>query len=605
MRRIQKFMVSLLLVLMVLTTACSKKVDTPTNDSQQQVEVINYDEQVNQLALEMFKAQMTLSPMNATLQIGDLSKYGLENLASELDHMSLEFFDQYYASMDSFDAKVKTIDESLLSPASLRLLNHIKADLESSKEERKYTLDQHPVNQNLGLQTAIPIVLTQLPLTNEEEVQAYLKRISQYPRLMDELALFEEAKIKNKSLMPADIYDKVITQCNDFVAIKAEENTLYLYLNDQLNALTALDATKKSEYLTQCATLINQEIYPSYKGLVSAMEKAKAATTITGGLWQYPDGKAYYAYIVKKETGYDLTPEELNQWATDEFSNGIAKMTALYTRLNKDSLNIEDAFVLDPKYTEFTQLYEILNTIIAANFNSYSVPKVAEKIIPSYLEKDLPEGFYLPITIDGLKLGNMFLKSSAYAQVDFETLILLGHEAIPGHHFQHSVLVNLPLAPYEKVSNESAYIEGWASYCETLISENINTQHPIYAEVLRSNFDLTYALLSMMDYDLHYGGLNRQEVIDKYSMYLGEEADKAVDRALVAPGDSLHYAYGRYKILELRDITQKALGDQFDIKAFHDVILSAGPCTMTDLEKLVTDYIISKVPDYQAESTEE
>ena len=601
----KRTLTTLLLLLMLFSAGCTKTPSTDTGTDTPTTTVVakeDFNPTVEALADDMLKSLMTLSPINATLQIGDLSKYGLTDLASQMDHMSLSSFDDYYAAMDGFGTRLDAIDPSTLTPENLRLYNKMKSDVLASKEERKYILDQQPINQNLGLQTAIPIVLTQLPLTTEEEVQAYLSRITQFKRLMEECATFIEEQIKIGSLMTADLYDKSIQQCNEFVAIDPLENTLYLYLNDQLSTISTLDATKKQAYLDECVAIITDQIYPSYKTLVASLEKAKAATTITSGLWQYPDGKDYYAYLVKKETATDMTPEEMYQWASDAFTNGITKMTGLYTQLNDQGLNIEDAFKLDPKYTKFTELYDILNGIISDNFNSYDIPPVSEKIIPSYLEKDLPEGFYLPVTIDGLKLGNMFLKQDAYNQVNFETLILLGHEAIPGHHFQHSILVNLPLTAYQKVADESAYIEGWASYVETLVSESLFKDQPLYAQVLEVNFDLTYSMLSLMDYDLHYGGLSRQEVIDKYAMYMGEETDKSVDRALVSPGETLHYAYGRYEILALREMTKKALGDAFDIKAFHHVILSAGPCSMTDLEQIVKDYIVSQVPSWTPEA---
>ena len=542
-----------------------------------------FDSYTTELSTRLIKS----SPVDATFLFGDLTSLGMEELLSELDDFSYE---SYKKDLEEAKKILRTLENyDNLTKEQQLTYEVLKFHNELALEGKPFYYYHNEIQPSSGAQINIPLALMQIEFENESETIAYLNRLEELPRLFDQILDFEKEKAKKGLLLPEHLYDLVIEQI-DKILVEPEQFMMYLSFCDRIEAID-MSEVEKNQYKSECLEIVRNQIYPAYDRLQKGIIEYKQKATSDQGLSSWKNGQEYYDYLIKSETSYDMTAQELGEWAYSKLTESFTKMEQLYATYPE--LNEVNSFTeLLPQYASIEEMYALQDQCLQEYFYDYGIENATENIIPSYLEDHMAAGFYFPISIDGEDYGNMYLQQSAYENIDGGTLELYFHENIPGHHMYFTQVYNSDLPLIRKLYSWLPYEEGWAQYIQKLSIDYYGLDKPL-TELLKINSDISYYFMVLMDLQYHYNGLPKDQILQAYIDfgYSPDSAESSINRMIAKPAEIIHYVYGGYKIETYLEMCQERLGDQFSIKDFHDLILGQGGLPFKTMDQVVEDYI--------------
>jgi len=316
-----------------------------------------------------------------------------------------------------------------------------------------------------------------------------------------------------------------------------------------------------------------------------------------------PDGDERYRFNVHTQTTTNLPPEQIHQLGLTQVAELEAQILALAkTAGYPDGKSFIKAVYADPKLKATTR-EQILDTFrgYIANmepklpqlFGRLPKGKLLVTSVPEYMEKDSSTQ-YIQGTPDGSRKGQVWVRTydpTHHDVLDDEATAY--HEGVPGHHLQIAIQLELPLHPFHRAINYNAFVEGWALYAERLGKEVGFYQNPA-SDLGRLRSELFRAIRLVVDTGVHYKHWTRGQMMDYFQEHFGNPNEVEVDRYVAIPGQALGYKMGQLKILELRKKAQDRLGAAFDIRAFHDQVLGAGPLPLDLLETRIDAWIDAK-----------
>jgi uncharacterized protein (DUF885 family) len=343
-------------------------------------------------------------------------------------------------------------------------------------------------------------------------------------------------------------------------------------------------------------------VYPAYRRLARHCDRLAPHAAITAGVWELPNGDAYYRYILRSRTSTNMTPEEVHQLGLSEVKRitgeirqcltelGIGPEVDLPVALRRANSNLlydqEEIFALYQESLEAMEpeLPELFGILPKANVRLEAVPEIRQLSSPSYYE---------PSALDGSRPG-VFYANLAQPTESHHMRPLLFHEAIPGHHLQLSIQQEEPSIPMiQKVLYFDGFVEGWALYAERLAGEfGFYPDSAFRVAYLQS--ELFRAARLVVDTGLHYKRWTRDEAIQYMADVTGQRRVAEIDRYIVMPGQACAYKIGELKLVQLRERARAELGARFDLKEFHDAVLRHGSLPLEALELEVSRYIESK-----------
>lgn len=386
---------------------------------------------------------------------------------------------------------------------------------------------------------------------------------------------------------------------------QAENLTVYTTFADKLNHIKGLSLSVEKELLGQARAAIENSFVPGYTDLLNHVDYLIGIATSDAGAWKLPDGDAFYAYMLRKETSTDLTPQEIHDLGLAEVDRISSEMDDIFSSLGYDLE--EDFGDLLNQAAQDAGFYDTSTSVGAATYVAEVQFMIAEADEATNSLFDIkPDGNV--IVVRG-PLGGYYQRSSADGSRPGAYHVGIGgqipryitpsiayHEAIPGHHFQIGIEQSIELPDYRSDTVFNAYIEGWALYAERLAWEMGLYDDDPYGDLGRLQLELLRAVRLVTDTGLHALRWTRQEAQDYIATTMGDEGWVAeVDRYIAIPGQATGYKIGMIKILELRQIAMDNLGDLFDFKDFHNVVLSSGSMPLSVLERVVNDYIDNEV----------
>lgn len=594
--KIRQFLSTLLLVLFLvvpfsgcnkLTTKVEEEPIASAEPSKKDADAIRkeFDDYCEALAKKIIEE----SPLNASFMYGDLESLGLEELLYQLDDASeeavqkqIEDAKEVLEYLDSIKLKDLTDEQQ----KTYRMLEFQNKAIVAGEGYIYYTNAFQPTS---GIQINLPISLMQIELESEKEVQAYIERIKQLPRLFDQFIEYEKTRASKGLFLPAYMYDIMIEQLNQML-VEPDSFMMYLSFSDRVDLLPNLSDGTKNEYKENFLAIITNDIYPTYDRIEAALEEIKVQSNNTLGLPEWENGQAYYDYLVGYNTSYDMNTEDLRYWAQMEFN----KTYGVFQRFLESHPEITDQELTDffNKVNSLESLYAVEEQYLNDAFLDYGVARASENIIPPYLAEHLPPAFYFPISIDGEDYGNMYMTEEAFSNITMDTLVTDIHENIPGHHLYFSVLYNSDLPLIRKVYEFATYTEGWAQYVQDKTYQYAATNEEI-ANFWSNYIKMDGAMRIILDIQVNYDGIPKEQAIQlMYEMgYDQAGAESAYNRMLANPGELINYFYGSNVIENYLIQCQEALGESFDIKNFHDIILKNGGLPFYVMDDVVKDYI--------------
>ena len=545
--------------------------------------------------------------------LGFLESMGINGHNAHLDDVHPDRTDEFFADMKAFgDGLLQYDDEDL--DADQRLSKEIVLYLTNMVADAKpFRYHTYPANQMRGIQSAFPSFMDSSHQVHSlEDAEHYLSRMSELPRKHEQYLLGLKIREGKDIIPPRFVIDRVLEQMRDFVATPAQENILYTSLARKLSEAEEIDEAQAEDILNRVEVSINENVYPSYDLFINYFSELQAKAGNDDGYWHLPDGAAAYKMALRLFTTTDYTADEIHQIGLSEVARIQAEMLEIFASEGIDvSLGFTDAMDAYSALPEFyyddndegrAQILEdyqkILDEIDAGLDASFNIrPKAGLEVvrIPGFKEKTSPGAYYEQPSIDGTRPGRFYANLyDIKATPKFGMRTLAAHEGSPGHHFQVAIAMELEGVPLiRKYPLFTAYIEGWALYAERVAWEQGLMPTPA-DNIGRLTAELFRAVRLVVDTGIHHERWTREEAIDYMLANTGmAESDvvSEIERYIVMPGQATAYKVGMMKILELRQNAMDSLGEEFDLRDFHDVVLKNGAVPLDILERIVDQYI--------------
>jgi uncharacterized protein (DUF885 family) len=405
---------------------------------------------------------------------------------------------------------------------------------------------------------------------------------------------------------PKYIMEKVMEQVTQMAAQKPEDSPLALPLK---KFPAAVPAPEQERIKTEMLAAIGKEVLPAYLRFARFLEASYVPAGRTDpGISALPDGAKYYQFLIRRTTTTDLTADQIHQIGLDEVKKDEAAMLAIAQQLGfKDLASFRASLKANPKLkaTSRQQLFDAYKGYIAPMQAKLPelfgrLPKAPLEVVPvpDYLEKNMFPAYYEAGTPDGSRPGRLNVNLYNFADRNLYSVEAIAyHEGIPGHHLQISIAQELDGIPeFRKFEQYTAYTEGWALYAERL-GKDVGFYQDPYSDYGRLEADIWRAIRLVVDTGVHSQHWTRNQMVAYFHDHSAIDEttiQTEVDRYIAWPSQALAYKTGQLKILELRDRAQKALGDKFEIRAFHDQVLDSGALPLDTLEARIDAWIASQ-----------
>ncbi len=591
-------------------TAKTPAIETPTTETEeQQGQTDDQSDRLNVFFAETFEAELQRSPTTMT-QLGRKDRYGewddLSDAATieeariaqvELDRLHSEFD---YDALDG-DAQI-----------SYRIFEFRN---ENRIASTNFYRQAYPVHQMFSFPSQSQVVLTRYhDVESVADAEAYISRLEGYEAVMAQLAVKIRDRTEFGVLPPAFTYPLVMETLEQNLTgapfDDGEPSALWADFNEKVAALE-ISAKDRARLLARAESAMVGPMRRGFENVIAALREAIPLATHDDGVWQVPNGDAYYAQRVNYYTQTDMTPDEIHEWGLRDVERLHNEMRVImaevgfegtlqeffeYLNTDPDNYYPDD----DEGRAQFlADAEDMTEQVMAATptfFNLLPEAPIEVRRVEPFREALGTIAHYSRPSADGSRPGIFYANLRTMSLWPKHTMeAITYHEGIPGHHFQIALAQELEGIPAFRTFGftNTAYVEGWGLYSELVAYEMGFYQDP-YSNFGRLATDLWRAVRLVVDTGLHNKRWTRDEAFS-YMMEntpLGEGTVRAeINRYIVWPGQALAYRVGRQRILDLREEAQEALGDEFDIRTFHDAVLGSGAVPLPILEEIVRNYI--------------
>lgn len=540
-----------------------------------------------------------------------LEPLGIDYYNDDLTDASIERTHELNQKLKDDLATLRRYDRESMDPDGRLSYDILEWFLDMQKKGQEWTFHNYPVNQMFGVQSSLPdFMVQQHQVLDEEDANDYVARLTQFDvkfgQVIEQLRYREERDI----IPPRFVVEKVLKEMKGFIDSEANEHLLYTKFEEKLDE-AEIAGESRERLLSEAETAIIQDVYPAYEGLIAYFEQLQPKATTNHGIWKLPDGENYYDHQVRWHTTTDLTAEEVHQIGLDEVARIGAEMDAIlvaegYTegtvgeRVN--TLTTEARFLYpdtdegrEDILADYQAIIDEINEGLDPYFGVRPEAGVEVKRIPEFKEETSPGAYYQSPAMDGSRPGRFFANLRDVKEIPrWGMRTLAYHEAVPGHHFQKALQQEITGVPtFRKLLGFTAFAEGWALYAERLAWE-LGFQEDPYDNLGRLQAEMFRAVRLVVDTGIHYKRWDRERAIQYMVDHTGmpeSEVTSEIERYFVMPGQALAYKIGMLKFLELRERAREELGEAFDIRGFHDLLLTSGDMPLAIAEERVERWI--------------
>ena len=482
------------------------------------------------------------------------------------------------------------------------LLRHFAEDAEAA-DFKEWEM---PVNQMGGVHTTYPQLVAQLSFTTVKDYDDWIARLHAIPKAFDQVAANMSIGMDDHRVPPKYLLAKALEQVKSLASQKPEDSPLAL----PLKSFPATIKTAEQERIkAEMLHAITKEVLPAYLRFARFLEVSYIpAGRAEPGISSLPDGAKYYQFLIRRTTTTDLTAEQIHQIGLDEVKRDEAEMLVIASKLGfADMKSFRASLKTNPK------LHPASREALLGAYRSYLTPMQAKlpqlfgrlpkapfevAAVPDFLEKTSAPAYYEAGTHDGGRPGRLRIDTFNAADRNLYAVEAIAyHEGLPGHHLQISIAQELDDVPtFRKYGGYTAYSEGWGLYSERL-GKDVGFYQDPYSDYGRLEADIWRAIRLVVDTGVHSQHWTREQMVQYFIDHsaIDETSIQAeVDRYIAWPSQALAYKIGQLKILELRDRAKAALGDKFDLRAFHDQVLDAGALPLDVLSDRMDGWIASQ-----------
>lgn len=483
------------------------------------------------------------------------------------------------AAVENLEEVLKTFDYNKLSVENSLTYDVLKCYLNMTERDAEYILYDEPMGLVSGVQTQLPVILSEYPFYDQSDVDTYLQLMKTTPEYFASLLKFEQKKSKAGLFMSDKMAEQVIEQCKAFRDM-GENNYLYSTFAERVCTVTSLSDKQKSDYIQKNARMMKEYVLPAYDNLICTIEKLKGSGKNEQGLCYLPKGKDYYEQVVEASTGSTRSVEEIRDMTRRQMTEDLEAMERVMKISEKE---VNASIPQNP-----TSILQDLQTKITTSFPELPDTTYEVKYVPKAMQEHLSPAFYMIPAIDAYN-ENVIYVNEAQIGNTMALFTTLAHEGYPGHLYQTVYFANTNPDPIRTILNFGGYVEGWATYAE-MCSYYLAPLTKDQATLLQKNSSIVLGLYTLADIGIHYDGWSREDAIAFYKKYgIGDEdnINRIYDLILGSPGNYLKYYVGYVEFLELKKDWVKEYGSQASQKEFHKAVLDVGPAPFKVVEKYI------------------
>ena len=478
-----------------------------------------------------------------------------------------------------------------------------KKQYENSVESFEYQTYLMPFSHRGGIQLEHETVNI-LPLRNAEHYLDWIERLSKLEVVID--AEIEKAKkgIETGTVPPRFLMQKVFDQIKLQAFVSPETSPFFRAFESMDRSISQEDV---DAIQAKAKNVIATKVIPAYLKLHQFFEDSYLpACRISIGIKDINNGKKYYEYLARKFTTTTLTPQEIHNIGLREVARIKTEMEAVIKEVKwqgtfkgfLDDLRSNPKFYYETSEELFEAYLATSKRIDPELVNIFKVlPSMPYGLKPIPIESapDTTTAYYQRPAADGSRAGYYYVNLyRPEVRPKYEIEVLSVHEAVPGHHLQIALAMELDLPNFRKYGGVTAFVEGWGLYSESL-GYDLGLYKDPYSQFGQLTYDMWRAIRLVVDTGMHYFDWSRQDAINYFldnSAKTKQDVMNEVDRYINWPGQALAYKIGQLKIQELKDRAKKELGDSFDIKDFHHEVLKRGALPLDILEQYIDQWIL-------------
>ncbi len=533
-------------------------------------------------------------------------EYGDRSGNSQWTDRSPDAFQQRYQDEQEFIQQLEQIEPATLSTEARTNRAMLLRQLRDNTSEYEDGLHLIALDMRSGPQHRHSMIET-LPMQTLQDLEDWLARLRDMPEQLAQYQALLSAGIKKNRTQAQIVMERVPAQIRGLLEGDAHDSPFFkAFVELPTNISSADQARLRSE----ASSIIKDEINPAFEALLGFLEEAYLPAARAAGIGSLPGGKQVYTRLAQHFTTTDLTPDEIHEIGLAEVARIRGEMEAVISEVKFDGdIAAFNAFLrTDPQFyydtpeallEGYQAVSKRLDPGLVKLFGKLPRAPYGVRPIPEEEAPDTTTAYYMRPAADGSRPGWYYVNLyQPEVRPKFEMEVLSVHESVPGHHLQIALAQELTGLPeFRRNGGFTAFIEGWGLYSERLGYDMGLYQDP-YSRYGQLVYDMWRAVRLVVDTGIHYFGWDRQKAID----YFLDNAAKTetdivneIDRYIGWPGQALAYKMGQMKMLELRREAEAALGEAFDIRAFHDHLLGAGAIPLDVLEARMDEWLAARI----------
>jgi uncharacterized protein (DUF885 family) len=536
------------------------------------------------------------------------SSLGDKRYNDQVSDYSVKAYNEGLEREQGFLMRLAGIDPKGLTDQETISRELLLRDITDDQEAAQFKEWEMPVSQLGGIQTTYPDLVAQLSFTTVKDYDDWIARLHAIPKAFDQVTTNMSIGMDDHRVPPKYLLVKALDQVKQLANQKPEDSPLALPLK---SFPAGIKSAEQERIKAEMLDAITKEVLPAYLRFARFLEVSYVpAGREQPGISALPDGAAYYKFLIHRTTTTDLSADRIHQIGLDEVKRDEADMLVIAQKLGfADLANFRASLKTNPKLKaasgdELLKAYRGYVTAMQARLPELfgRLPKAPLEVVavPDYLEKSMYPAYYEQGTPDGSRPGR--LRVNTYNATDrnlYAVEATAYHEGLPGHHLQISIGMELSdVATFRKYEGYTAFVEGWGLYSERLGKELGFYKDP-YSDYGRLDLDMWRAMRLVVDTGVHSENWTREQMVQffhDHSTLDETTVQTEIDRYIAWPSQALAYKIGQLKILELRDRAKTALGDKFDLRAFHDQVLDSGALPLDVLSDRIDAWIAAQKP---------
>ena len=533
-------------------------------------------------------------------------EYGDRSGNDQWTDMSLDAFQQRYEDEGRFVQRLEQIEPATLSADAQVNRSMLLRQLRDNLTEYEDGLYLIALNMRSGPQHRHSMIDT-LPMESLQDHEDWLNRLRGLPEQLSQYQALLSEGISRDRTQAQIVMSRVPSQIANLITDQASDSPFYRAFTEMPEGI---DLDTQASLQSAAATVIEEQINPALQALLEFLESDYLPAARPPGIGALPGGKQVYSRLAQHFTTTELTPDEIHEIGLQEVARIRGEMETVINTVGfeGDIAAFNEFLRTDPQFyyetpeallEGYQAVSKRLDPGLVNLFGKLPRAPYGVRPIPDEEAPDTTTAYYMRPAIDGSRPGWYYVNLyQPEVRPKFEMEVLSVHESVPGHHLQISLAQELTGLPeFRRNGGFTAFIEGWGLYSERL-GYDMGLYEDPYSRYGQLVYDMWRAVRLVVDTGIHYFGWSRQKAIDYFIANAAKsEADiiNEIDRYIGWPGQALAYKIGQMKMLELRGEAETALGEDFDIRAFHDHMLGAGALPLDILERRMDDWLAEQV----------